>query len=58
MNTNSSQLLKKLTNKMISIMDEVKYIPKTGFNQFHKYRYATEADIVSALSKALGICTK
>ena len=53
MNIENSPSLKNLSNKMLLIMDDVKYVPKTGVNQFHKYRYATEADIVSALSKAL-----
>jgi len=26
-------------------MKEVKYIQKTGYNTFHKYKYATEADV-------------
>jgi hypothetical protein len=45
--------LKNLAQKMINIMQEVAYIPKTGFNAFHKYRYTTEADVSTALSKAL-----
>ncbi len=34
-------------------MQEVAYIPKNGFNAFHKYHYATETDVSAALSKAL-----
>ena len=31
------------------VMEGVKHIPKTGRNEFHKYDYATEADIVDHL---------
>ncbi len=45
--------LKNLANKMIQIMSDVEYIQKTGFNQFHKYKYATEADVAAAFAKAM-----
>lgn len=34
-----------LVKKLAEVMQEVKYIQKTGYNNFHKYRYATEADV-------------
>lgn len=34
-----------LAKKLANVMKEVKYIQKTGFNSFHKYKYATEADV-------------
>jgi hypothetical protein len=36
---------KQLAKKLANVMNEVKYIQKTGFNAFHKYKYATEADV-------------
>lgn len=36
---------KTLAKKLAKVMQEVKYIQKTGFNTFHKYKYATEADV-------------
>jgi|SRR5215470_5374698 len=44
--------IKNLTSKMINVMQEVNYIQKNGFNTFHRYKYATEADITSAFSEA------
>lgn len=41
----------KLLLKLSSILGEVGAIPKTGFNNFHKYNYHTEADINSAFQK-------
>lgn len=34
-----------LVKKLVEVMTEVKYIQKKGFNKFHKYNYATEADV-------------
>ncbi len=50
---NPEYSLKNLSQKMVNIMQEVTHIPKHGFNTFHKYHYATETDVSSALSKAL-----
>ena len=36
---------KTLVKKLAKVMQEVKYIQKTGYNTFHKYKYATEADV-------------
>lgn len=36
---------KQLVKKLAEVMTEVKYIQKTGYNSFHKYKYATEADV-------------
>ncbi|HEX7065887.1 MAG TPA: ERF family protein [Bacillales bacterium] len=36
---------KKLIGKLVSVMNQVKYIEKKGFNNFNKYKYATEADV-------------
>lgn len=45
--------LKNLAMKMIKIMQDVEYIQKTGFNSFHKYKYATDSDVAAAFSKAM-----
>ena len=38
-----------LTRKLADVMAAVERIPKNGRNEFHKYDYATEADIVAAI---------
>jgi len=43
--------LNKLSKKMICIADDVKYIQKQGRNQFHKYNYVTENDVLSTFLK-------
>lgn len=44
---------KKLVNKLVEVMKKVKYIPKTGENTFHNYKYATEADVNERVRDAL-----
>lgn len=34
-----------LVSKLAEVMKRVKYIRKAGFNDFHRYTYATEADV-------------
>lgn len=46
---NESKLVKKLSE----VMAAVGRIPKRGRNEFHKYDYATEADIVEAIRSEL-----
>ncbi len=36
---------RSLVTKLAEVMSQVKHIPKNGFNKFHKYHYATEADV-------------
>lgn len=36
-----------------AVMSEVGYVQKTGENDFHKYTYASEADVLAALRPAL-----
>jgi len=45
--------LKNLSTKMLAIMQSVGHISKQGVNQFHRYRYVTEADVAKAFSQAL-----
>ena len=47
--TQQQQLLRKLA----VIMGEITRVPKRGHNEFHKYDYATEADIVESLRGAM-----
>lgn len=42
-----------LVKKLAEIMSEVGYIPKNGFNSFHKYKYATESDVQDACRKSM-----
>lgn len=42
-----------LHRKLAEVMAEVGRVPKRGRNEFHKYDYATEADIVDAVRGAL-----
>lgn len=44
---------KKLVKKLVEVMKEVKYIQKTGFNDFHRYKYATEADVNEKVREVL-----
>jgi hypothetical protein len=44
---------KKLVQKLAEVMKEVKYIQKRGYNAFHKYKYATEADVAEKVREAL-----
>lgn len=37
---------------MLLIMDDVKSIPKAGYNSFHKYKFVTEADVADVFSKS------
>jgi hypothetical protein len=38
-----------LVSKLCEIMAEIKWVEKRGRNEFHKYAYATEADLVEAV---------
>jgi len=38
-----------LVRKLAEVMAAVGWIEKSGYNEFHKYKYAQEADLVSAL---------
>ena len=39
--------------KISKVMEEVKKIQKTGYNEFNKYEYATEEDVLKELRPAL-----
>lgn len=43
----------KITAALHEVMQAVSYVQKTGFNDFHKYRYAGEADLLDKLRPAM-----
>ncbi|WP_340701379.1 ERF family protein [Brevibacillus borstelensis] len=42
-----------LVKKLAKVMQEVKYIQKKGYNKFHQYKYATEADVAEKVREIL-----
>lgn len=44
---------KALVVKLAQVMAAVERVPKNGYNAFHKYHYATEADIMQAVRSAM-----
>jgi hypothetical protein len=44
---------KNLYQRIAAVMEEVEYVQKTGYNNFHKYSYAKEADYIKSLRPAL-----
>jgi hypothetical protein len=48
-----SEVPKSLVVKLAEVMAAVERIPKRGRNEFHKYDYATEADIASTVRAEL-----
>ena len=51
--SNREAMLAGLASKLAKIMSEIGYVAKRGRNEFHKYDYATEADIVVAVRDKL-----
>lgn len=43
----------ELAQKLLNIMEAVKYIQKRGYNKFHKYSYATETDVAEAVREEM-----
>lgn len=49
-----------LAKKMAAVAAACNYVQKTGRNDFHKYRYATAADVLAKVNEALveqGVCS-
>ena len=44
--------MQKLAKKLIAVMQECRYITKNGVNTFHKYKYATCADVLEMVNAA------
>lgn len=42
-----------LLTALLAVMNDVKYVQKGGENEFHGYKYATEADTIAAVRPAL-----
>jgi len=42
-----------LVQKLAAVMAQVERVPKNGWNDFHKYHYATEADLSDAVRSSL-----
>ena len=52
--------MQKLASKLVEVMKACKYVSKNGMNIFHKYKYATSADVLEKVNTALtkqGIAT-
>ena len=45
--------VKKITSKLVKVMEEVSHVQKNGTNEFHKYQYATAADVLEKVNEAL-----
>ena len=45
--------VKKITSKLVKVMEEVSHVQKNGMNEFHKYQYATAADVLEKVNEAL-----
>ena len=45
--------VKKITSKLVNVMEEVSHVQKNGTNEFHKYQYATAADVLEKVNEAL-----
>lgn len=45
--------MKKIAMKLVKVMEECGYVQKNGVNDFHKYKYATCADVLEKVNAAL-----
>lgn len=45
--------MKNLAKKMVEVMKECGHVVKTGTNDFHKYTYATAADVLELVNESL-----
>ena len=48
-----SDVTRSLVRKLAEVMAAVERVPKNGRNEFHKYDYATESDITTAVRAEL-----
>ena len=39
--------MKNLAKKLVEVMKDCGHVAKNGSNDFHKYKYATAADVLS-----------
>ena len=45
--------VKKITSKLVKVMEEVSHVQKNGTNEYHKYQYATAANVLEKVNEAL-----
>ena len=45
--------MQKLAKKFVSVMQECSHVVKTGTNDFHRYKYATAADVLEKVNGSL-----
>ena len=45
--------VKKITSKLVNVMEEVSHVQKNGTNEYHKYQYATAANVLAKVNEAL-----
>lgn len=45
--------IKKITAKLVKVMEDVSHVAKNGTNEFHRYQYATAADVLEKVNDAL-----
>ena len=45
--------MQKLAKKFVEVMRECAYVAKNGSNDFHRYKYATSADVIGKVNAAL-----
>ena len=38
--------MQKIAGKLVKVMADCAYIQKSGSNEFHRYKYATGADVL------------
>ena len=53
MKTSEATENRSLVKKLAVVMSQVGYIPKNGYNAFHKYKYATESDVADKVRDLL-----
>ena len=45
--------MKQIAAKLTKIMQACSYVQKTGYNDFHKYKYATAADVLEKANESM-----
>ena len=45
--------MKQIAKKLVQVMADCAYIQKSGTNDFHRYKYATAADVLEKVNASL-----
>ena len=45
--------MKQIAKKLVQVMAECAYVQKSGTNDFHRYKYATAADVLEKVNASL-----